>query len=372
MLRWATIMVERSAEVFGRVGEPGEVGELYVPNVGISGDELVTMYIQEIGKTPLFGSREQERVVVLRMSKGSVSAELLKLMGEKLTVEEGEKFGRSPVFKNPHDFEENPDEYYAYEIMRKKNTANFLNWIESLGTGEKQELATRYRSNMIEAKPAFEEIIKRNLRLVVSVAKKYRGRGLTFLELIQEGNFGLSRAVAKFDVRKETKISTYATWWIHQAIKRAIQDTGSLIRIPSHMGDTLNKIGQVENKLVQELERLPTDEELLAVINANKSVELVQSARRAKDLPISLDHPFNPNNEDGESDFLDFIDSQESPEEEAIENIFAEDVRKLLDLLPPRDRRVLELRFGLFDGKSWKLDEVAGEFGVARERIRQI
>ena len=216
---------------------------------------------------------------------------------------------------------------------------------------------------------AREQLITANSRLVISVAKKYMGRGVPFLDLIQEGNIGLIRSTKKFDYRRGHKFSTYATWWIRQAITRAIADQGRTIRVPVHMGDRINKMLRAQHQLTQDLGRDPTVQELAdnLDISAQKVENIIQVSRR----PLSLE---TPTDDEGDSVLSDFIEDDQElpPAESATLNMLQEHIKSILDGLPPREVRILQLRYGLLDGKSYTLEEVGRKMGVTRERVRQI
>lgn len=292
-----------------------ELEDLSVPE-GINIDDHVKMYLKEIGKVNLL-TPEEELSLAKRMASGEEA---------KIKLEETEE-----------------------ELM--PNVRRELEFLVSDGEKAKKSLA------------------EANLRLVVSIAKRYVGRGMLFLDLIQEGNLGLIKAVDKFDYTKGYKFSTYATWWIRQAITRAIADQARTIRIPVHMVETINKLVRVSRQLVQELGREPSPEELAKELNM--PVEKVREISKISQEPVSLETPIG---EEEDSHLGDFIpdDDAPAPSEAASFVLLKEQLNEVLQTLTPREAKVLRLRFGLDDGRARTLEEVGKEFDVTRERIRQI
>ena len=299
--------------------------DLSVPD-GVSIEDPVRMYLKEIGKVPLL-SAEEEIELAKNMEAGAVAKEKIAILKSR---------------------EENATEEELAEIKEE-----IKNLQKDLDAGD-------------EAKKRLAEA---NLRLVVSIAKRYVGRGMLFLDLIQEGNLGLIKAVEKFDYRKGYKFSTYATWWIRQAITRAIADQARTIRIPVHMVETINKLILVSRQLLQELGREPSPEEIAAEMNM--PVERVREILKISQEPVSLETPIGDEEDSHHGDFIQ-DDNVPVPADAAAFTLLKEQLEEVLGTLTEREQKVLTLRFGLEDGRARTLEEVGKEFNVTRERIRQI
>ncbi|MBP8973389.1 MAG: sigma-70 family RNA polymerase sigma factor [Anaerolineae bacterium] len=279
-------------------------------------DDVVGLYLKEAGRVPLL-TAEEEVALAKRMEAGQFAAERLEEMADYLTAD------------------------------------------------ERAELETL----VADAQAAQEYLVRANSRLVISVAKKYIGRGVHFLDLIQEGNIGLIRAARKFEYQRGHKFSTYATWWIRQAVSRAVADQGRTIRVPVHMGDQINRLRRISTHLTQQLGRDPTSDELADAMDTtpDKISTLIEISRR----PISLETPIE---EDADSEYGDFIEDKNSPQpaEVVTQNLLREHLQQALARLPEREAHILQLRYGLQDGETHTLEEVGRQIGVTRERVRQL
>lgn len=293
-------------------GDKGEEDDFDLSQIEI--DDSISLYLKEIGRVPLL-TAEEEIDLAKRMEAGRDSRQ---------TLSEG-----------MDDWEE-----------REK-----LLWL------------------VRDGQSATEHLIKANSRLVVSVAKKYVGRGVPFLDLIQEGNIGLIRAVKKFDYRRGFKFSTYATWWIRQAVTRAIADQGRTIRVPVHMYEQINRLTRTSRQLVQELGRDPTTDEIAEELGVTP--RKVEHIMRVSQRPLSLEMPVGEEEDSYLGDFIEDEDA-DSPQESAGQQLLREVIDEIFSSLTPREVRILQLRFGLVDGYCYTLEEVGKKFGVTRERIRQI
>ncbi|MBI1258971.1 MAG: sigma-70 family RNA polymerase sigma factor [Chloroflexi bacterium] len=282
----------------------------------LDSDDVVGLYLKEAGRVPLLKA-EEEVSLAKRMEAAEEARVLLESQGELLPL----------------------DDVYTL------------------------------RDTIYDGELAQTHLIRANARLVISVAKKYIGRGVPFLDLIQEGNIGLIRATNKFEYRRGHKFSTYATWWIRQAVSRAVADQGRTIRVPVHMGDQLNRMRRVQMRLTQDLGREPTMDELAIGMETtpDKVENLLEIARR----PVSLETPID---DEGDSTFGDFVEDVNSPApaEEVATNLLHEQLKGALDRLPPREAQILRLRYGLEDGRVYTLEEVGQAIGVTRERVRQL
>jgi len=291
------------------------------------------------------------------------------LIDHSIELVEGEKY-KHPPHEQPALAEEEKGPKLDLSVEPSLDSLRLylreIGKVPLLTADQEVYLAKRIERGDMAAKT---HMIEANLRLVVSIAKSYLGRGLSFLDLIQEGSLGLIRAVEKFDYRKGYKFSTYATWWIRQAVTRAIADKARTIRIPVHMVEKLNKVVHIERQLVQRLGREPQPDEI--ALELEMTTEEVREILRMAQLPVSLEKPIG---EEEESELGDFVpdDQAESPFDTASVQLRREDIEKALDSLPERERKVIELRFGLTGAQPCTLEEVGRAFGVTRERIRQI
>jgi RNA polymerase primary sigma factor len=347
-------------EVPGDEADSTAVRQLDVDLLKAPTNDPVRMYLKEIGKVPLL-TAAQEVDLARRIEAGEFATELRELIDEEERVDNKRlrQVTESVVAIREHQLEkfgkiEGIGRYQitkSYKPKTREDMAEFLRRVERDG-----QLAKR-------------KLIEANLRLVVSIAKRYVGRGMLFLDLIQEGNLGLIRAVEKFAYSKGFKFSTYATWWIRQAITRAIADQARTIRIPVHMVETINKLVRIQRQLLQDLGREPTPEEIGKQMGIGP--DKVREILKVSQEPVSLETPIG---EEEDSHLGDFIEDSDAvvPVDAASFILLQEQLESVLHTLSEREKKVIQLRFGLLDGHPRTLEEVGREFGVTRERIRQI
>lgn len=332
-----------------RDNKNGSDEDLNLNSDSVNIEDPVRMYLKEIGKVPLL-TADEEVAIAKRMENGNIAKKMLEQYFSDVPDDNTERVTTENEFLDSLTQEQKQDAEEKKPVLLGKN---------------KQEL----QAVVDDGKEAKNKLSEANLRLVVSIAKRYVGRGMLFLDLIQEGNLGLIKAVEKFDYRKGFKFSTYATWWIRQAITRAIADQARTIRIPVHMVETINKLVRVSRQLLQELGREPTPEEIAERMNI--PVERVREIIKISQEPVSLETPIG---EEEDSHLGDFIQDENVPvpADAAAYTLLKEQLQEVLSTLTEREQKVLRLRFGLDDGRARTLEEVGKEFNVTRERIRQI
>ena len=357
--------------------ESAEDMEKMLAQEGLSIDDPVRMYLKEIGKVPLLDI-EKEMTLAKAMFEGVQAAEVLGLQrvsalddkydekddydSDDLSDDNENASSENTAevrIETPEDAEKYADMLLAADAEEKEEKAVELSPEEEARLNKLVEVGENAKKALVEA----------NLRLVVSIAKRHSGKGLSFLDLIQEGNLGLLKAVEKFDYRKGYKFSTYATWWIRQAITRAIADQARTIRIPVHMVETIHKVARVSRRLLQELGHEPSVDEIAKAMNI--SPERVREITKIALDPVSLEMPIG---EEEDSHLGDFIpdDDSPSPSDAVSHTMLREQLFEVLHTLTPREEQVLKLRFGLEDGRMRTLEEVGSVFNITRERIRQI
>ena len=325
---------------------PKPLDQTFELNSNFKMNDPVRMYLKEIGRVELLSFKEE-----IELSKKAERAEVADEM-----INQRKKDGQ---------ITEEIKEKINYLINEKGESTTGNEMLEGILDLDKDQL----KAILSEGEIAKKKLVEANLRLVVSIAKRHVGRGMMFLDLIQEGNMGLMRAVEKFDYRKGFKFSTYATWWIRQAITRAIADQARTIRIPVHMVETINKLIRVHRQLIQDLGREPTPEEMSKTLDMPP--EKIREIMKAAQEPVSLEAPVG---EEDDSHLGDFIPDAEamSPSSFASNSMLKYELEEVLSTLTEREKKVLQMRFGLMDGLTKTLEEVGKEFGVTRERIRQI
>ncbi len=354
--------------------ESAEDMEKMLAQEGLSIDDPVRMYLKEIGKVPLLDI-EKEMALAKAMFEGVQAAETLGLKRVS-ALDDKYDFDSDDSLDNTEDVAENATE--QINVVTPEDAEKYADMLLAADAQEnaeekKVELSPEEEARLNKlvevGENAKKALVEANLRLVVSIAKRHSGKGLSFLDLIQEGNLGLLKAVEKFDYRKGYKFSTYATWWIRQAITRAIADQARTIRIPVHMVETIHKVARVSRRLLQELGHEPSVDEIAKAMNI--SPERVREITKIALDPVSLEMPIG---EEEDSHLGDFIpdDDSPSPSDAVSHTMLREQLFEVLHTLTPREEQVLKLRFGLEDGRMRTLEEVGSVFNITRERIRQI
>ncbi len=334
-------------------------------------EDSIRVYLQEIGRIRLL--RAEEEIELARKIADLLQLERIReALWEELDQEPNDDQWGHRIFQWENIeqrlcSQKNKEPKWS-DIVAELNKAEIISDLEKTWKQQSKAYLPKFKRRLYLGRRAKDKMVHSNLRLVVSIAKKYMNRGLSFQDLIQEGSLGLIRAAEKFDHEKGYKFSTYATWWIRQAITRAIADQSRTIRLPVHLYETISRIKKTTKLLSQEMRRKPTEEEIAT--RMEMTIEKLRFIAKSAQLPISLETPIG---KEEDSRLGDFIEADgETPEDEVSKNLLREDLENVLDTLSPRERDVLRLRYGLDDGRMKTLEEIGQIFNVTRERIRQI
>ncbi len=334
-------------------------------------EDSIRVYLQEIGRIRLL--RAEEEIELARKIADLLQLERIReALWEELDQEPnddqwGQRIFQWEQIEQMLCAQKNKEPKWS-DIVAELNKAEIISDLEKTWKQQSKAYLPKFKRRLYLGRRAKDKMVHSNLRLVVSIAKKYMNRGLSFQDLIQEGSLGLIRAAEKFDHEKGYKFSTYATWWIRQAITRAIADQSRTIRLPVHLYETISRIKKTTKLLSQEMRRKPTEEEIAT--RMEMTIEKLRFIAKSAQLPISLETPIG---KEEDSRLGDFIEADgETPEDEVSKNLLREDLENVLDTLSPRERDVLRLRYGLDDGRMKTLEEIGQIFNVTRERIRQI